>query len=151
MSWEDCRELLVPIQGRWLYIAEICDSETWGATEPDRDEVEMLRSYIDFMCGPGFYGLSFDAFVERWTPEGAKPYALVGGHNTVSFLRRSRDDWAYRRYTWTQGHYWVPGWDQPRIALPALLDRVNTLYGDTPMEKWQAWKAEHSELFGVPA
>lgn len=161
MSWADCQELLVPIGTERMWIASICDrGQLDGATEPDRDEVAMIRSYIEFMC-LDFYGMPFDQFVERWSSEGSKPYAAISGHNTVTFLRRARGDWAYQRFTWRSGPPWVPMRYQDReprpevrLTLAELLDRINA-YGNSIMDadyrrnpRWDAWKAAHPEVFG---
>lgn len=141
-------EKLVPVTDdipAILYIASL----TKSSVEVTPKEADMLRSYIEYKCET-FYGLSFDRFVARWSMSG-KPFAAIAGHNTVTFLKRSATDWAYRRVSWRNGPWFFPQpatGDGKPLTLSALLDRIETFAGE-PTEKWTRWKAEHPRVFGV--
>jgi len=148
-----------------MYIASVCSDDEdieakgwslWNSAPLTAHEADMIRSYIEFVC-TGFYGRdSFDDFVDRWTPEEAKPYPVIAGHNTVTFLKRADDDWAYRRNTFTRGPRFFP---QPssgngrKVDLLTLLDVVicgySSLDKPQPNSEWEVWKAAHPEVFAA--
>lgn len=155
---ELCEARQIPVTDAYpapYYIASMCDGDLWPSAQLSASEADMIRSYIEFIC-TDFYGrASFEDFVQRWSGK-HKPYALIAGHNTVTFLKRAGDDWAYRRCSWRTGPQFFP---QPRtgsgrtVDLPTLLDVVLCGYGSLdeprPNPKWEAWKAANPEVFAT--
>jgi len=160
---ELCEARQIPVTSshpRWMYIASVCSDEEdieekhpwslWDSVPLTAHDADMIRSYIEYVC-TGFYGRdSFEDFVDRWTPDKAKPYAVIGGHNTIVFLKRGDNDWAYRQSTWNRGPTFMPqpatGDGEP-LDLPALLDRIVTHNGLLDKKDWTAWKAARPEAF----
>lgn len=142
--------LLIPVTGpdRNFSYVMIVDSQSANVTP---EEARMLRSYLEYMCGPGYYGTpSLAAFIERHSG-GGKPFACVGWHNTVTFLKRDELDWAYRRYSWDRGPYFMPVTralgGEPMPLLP-LLDRIDAGGPESkPSRKWEEWKGRHAKIF----
>lgn len=150
---ELCEARQIPVTGlssSYWYIAAVCDEPDfpqWSSAPLTARDVEMIRSYVEYTIGRMYrFGETFDGFVARWSGPAA-PYAAISGHNTVTFLKRTDDDWAYNRYTWTGG---VPFYPQPAsgdgrpVRLPELLDHITgsgTLDEPDPSLGWTAWKA----------
>lgn len=156
---EHLLELQIPVtslvDNRFYFVA-IVDGRS---AEIAPAEAAMIRSYIEYTIGWMYrYGETFEGFVAHWSG-GAAPFAAIGGHNTVTFLKRSDADWAYRRLTWEVGPYYVPqpatGHGEP-LTLPQLLDGMNSYDNRWAgpgriNERWAAWKARYPDIFAVPA
>lgn len=113
-----------------------------SAERPTDREARIIASYIDFQA-------------ERWLSRRRQQerdqrlFDIEPGHNTETLHKRGPDQWAYRRWSWTQGYLFLPPWDDPaaQLGLVPLLDRMK---GHTtgPNPEWEAWKSAHPDVFG---
>ncbi len=145
---EHLEELLIPVTGKdggYFYIL-LVDSKSEVITAA---EAQIIRSYIEYICGPKFYGAaSLEQFIARHSGP-AQPYAAIGGHNTVTLLKRSDYDWRHNCHTWRVGPRYMPhpetGYGEA-LSLLRLLDHIETTCGEVS-SKWIEWKRDNPEIF----
>lgn len=133
------------------YLIALCindDPETplFHGLRPDDGEAALLQSVIGYIRGQyreGYVAQQFDP----------KPYDVDPGRNTITFIKRGENDWAYRHDTWTIGPVLVPALHlgQEPLGLRALLDKINSWGADGAVSpKWAAWQASHPDVFPEP-
>lgn len=120
---------------------------------PTDEEAAMLASYLDLRLT--WYNTSYR---QRMA---ARPLDTDGSINTVIFHKWGRDDWGYRRASFTGGLMWtvagpcrrehntlgLTGRDVQPHSLIMLLDRIRQHGSDEPNAEWEAWKAARPNIF----
>ncbi len=147
---------------RWYYtgafLGTLTDTgERWdppwpfaSAERPAVREGKQLISFIDYHRH--YWSTVFGYDMGRLD---AKPLDVDSTGAATVFIKYGRNDWGYRRTSWTYGPTFVPGppGSESRkavgpMSLERVMDRVHTIGDDEPMEHWTRWKAEHPEVFG---
>lgn len=132
---------------RWHYLVAF---DRKSEARPTEAEARMLVSYLEDYKSY-WYNDSFKAtLLER-------PLDVDGGANGVVFHKWAEDDWGYRRQSFERGWLFtvVPPWarDEHRdgwggpLSLARLMDRIHQHGFDQPNARWEAWKAEHPDVF----
>lgn len=96
-----------------------------------------------------WYGARFVQCMRDWAP-----FDVETGGNTLFLIKHLHGGWGFRRDSWSGGPRFVPAWDAEPQPLEAVLDRIHRHSGpecDQVSPQWLAWKAEHPEVFPVPA
>lgn len=135
----------IPVTGSHPEYYYLSSFDRDSECRPTDDEAIMLSSWIGYQRS-----LYKSYFVQEWFRD--RPLDVVpGGHNTVVFHKWSRDNWGYRRTTYTSGPIFWPG--SPNINQPGghrslieVLDYIKTVCGEVT-EDWITWKIEHPEIF----
>lgn len=135
-------QLRVPIltspHPRWRYVVGIVVDDLWNGHPPTGDEIRAIGSFAEE------YRVRW--YNETWIARMAEfaPYDIDGGANSVYFTKYHHGGWAYERYSWRHGA--VPGSSEPPMSLLAVMDRCHE-FGGEPNPRWEAWKAEHPDVF----
>jgi hypothetical protein len=119
---------------------------------PNERETAQLRSFLEeylaYWYNPGWIA----KMAER-------PFDIDGGANGITFRKWGENDWGFRRRTWQYGPVYVPqspnlrDRHEPKIGpltLVQVMDRINSIGDDRPMQRWIDWKAQHPDAFGEP-
>jgi hypothetical protein len=129
-----------------MFLAATSDSpyvalSTRSQTPSDR-ELELIRAWCEFGLRRSFKPFYADQVL-------AAPLPLVTGINSVILLKRSDDDWGYRRTSFTVGPQFFPappGYGEA-VDLCGLFDVIENRMAE-PDPEWEAFKAERPQLFG---
>lgn len=131
---------------RWYYItAVVVGGELWGGIRPTGEELAMVASWHEEYCSH-WYGPPHTGYRGRVLD--GRPFDIDGGAVGRYLIKRADGDWAYRISTWQYGPIFQPSRDARPLPLVDVLDRQSG-HGDGPSKRWQAWKAEHPEIFSA--
>jgi hypothetical protein len=127
---------------RWHYVVGIVVDPLWFGTVPSDAEVRAIASFAD-EYRQRWYNPTWVARMARFAP-----FDIDGGANSTWFFRYEHGGWAYQKRTWRHGAR--PRLQDEPMNLTAVMDRCRD-YGSKPNPTWEAWKAEHGEVFAAVA
>lgn len=126
---------------RWYYVTGIVVGDLWFGTMPTDQEIRAVASFAD-EYRVRWYNQTWIERMQRFAP-----FDIDGGANGTFFFKYAHGGWAYQKASWRHGAR--PGrYDEP-MTLVAVMDRCHQWAGDEPNPKWEAWKADHADVFAA--